>query len=403
MSIRNCCSVLVGTAMSVVALHCSAATVPFDYGVILTAQTAGPGFKSIASLGSVSISGPLGNAVAGAGTSPAPYVTVDATSTAPATADPSAETAANGQFGYSYVVVGPAGTSVPLWVTASGSVSRSGASSGAGLHDAAHAYLKVTPQFFPTVLAAEICTGNGFVATVPGTVCAAGTTDSFAFTAHRIVVPANTVIFVDLWAGALATRGGHAAATIDPYIEIDPTFVGAAQYSLVLSAGIAQQPPPAVATVVEYYHAALDHYFITWLPNEIAILDAGTQIKGWTRTGTTFKTYTNAQPGASPVCRFYIPPALGDSHFFGRGTAECDATGRNNPSFVLEDATFMRMVLPTAGNCPAGTKPIYRVFSNRPDANHRYLTDLAARNQMVTKGWLAEGDGPDLVVMCAPV
>jgi len=42
------------------------------------------------------------------------------------------------------------------------------------------------------------------------------------------------------------------------------------------------------------------------------------------------------------------------------------------------------------------------VFSNRYDANHRYMTDKATRDQMVAKGWLAEGDGPDLVVMCAP-
>ena len=33
---------------------------------------------------------------------------------------------------------------------------------------------------------------------------------------------------------------------------------------------------------------------------------------------------------------------------------------------------------------------------------HRYKTDKAIRDQMVAKGWLAEGDGPDLVVMCAP-
>jgi hypothetical protein len=30
------------------------------------------------------------------------------------------------------------------------------------------------------------------------------------------------------------------------------------------------------------------------------------------------------------------------------------------------------------------------------------MIDRAARDQMVAKGWLAEGDGPDLVVMCAP-
>ena len=154
--------------------------------------------------------------------------------------------------------------------------------------------------------------------------------------------------------------------------------------------------------VVEFYHAGFDHYFITWMPSEIAILDAGTQIRGWARTGHSFTTYATAQSGTSPVCRYYIPPGLGDSHFFGRGTVECNATGQKNPSFVLEDPAFMQMYLPAPGVCPANTTQVYRVFSNRPDANHRYMTDRAVRDQMVAKGWLAEGDGPDLVVMCAP-
>jgi hypothetical protein len=46
--------------------------------------------------------------------------------------------------------------------------------------------------------------------------------------------------------------------------------------------------------------------------------------------------------------------------------------------------------------------PVYRVYSNRADANHRYTTERAVRDAMVAKGWLAEGDGPDTVVMCAP-
>ena len=45
---------------------------------------------------------------------------------------------------------------------------------------------------------------------------------------------------------------------------------------------------------------------------------------------------------------------------------------------------------------------VYRVFSNRSAANHRYMIDKAVRDEMVGKGWLAEGDGPDFVVMCAP-
>lgn len=154
--------------------------------------------------------------------------------------------------------------------------------------------------------------------------------------------------------------------------------------------------------MVEYYNASLDHYFITWVADEIARLDDGTTIKGWVRTGKTFNTYAAAQPGSSPICRYYIPPALGNSHFFGRGTVECNATGAANPSFVLEDPAFMQMILPTAGTCPATATLVYRVFSNRPDANHRYTTDRSTRDAMVAKGWLAEGDGPDLVVMCAP-
>ncbi len=160
-------------------------------------------------------------------------------------------------------------------------------------------------------------------------------------------------------------------------------------------------PKVAKVTVTEFYNAALDHYFITYGAQEISDLDNGVH-KGWARTGYSFNAYTTAQAGTSPVCRFYIPPALGDSHFFGRGTAECDATGQKNPTFTLEDPAFMQMFLPAAGVCPANTTEVYRVFSNRADANHRYMTDKTVRQTMVDKGWLAEGDGPNLVVMCAP-
>jgi hypothetical protein len=158
----------------------------------------------------------------------------------------------------------------------------------------------------------------------------------------------------------------------------------------------------ALVTVIEFYNAALDHYFVSWIPDEIQKLVQGTVIKGWQPTGNSFTAYNVAQSGASSVCRYYIPPAAGNSHFYGRGAVECNATGQNNPTFILEDANFMTMLLPAAGTCPAGTTPIYRVFSNRADANHRYMTDLPLRNQMTSLGWIAEGDGTNLVVMCAP-
>jgi len=168
------------------------------------------------------------------------------------------------------------------------------------------------------------------------------------------------------------------------------------------SAVRAAQAGVQLVDVVEYYHARLDHYFLTWRPSEIAALDAGIAIRGWARTGATFRAWATPEAGSSPVCRYYIPPALGDSHFYGRGHAECEATGREQPGLVLEDARFMHLALPSAGTCPANTVPVYRVFSNRADANHRYTTDRAERDRMVARGWLAEGDGPDLVVMCAP-
>jgi hypothetical protein len=110
-------------------------------------------------------------------------------------------------------------------------------------------------------------------------------------------------------------------------------------------------------------------------------------------------------PGAqtSPVCRFYIPAELGDSHFYGRGAQECAETAQKNPSFIDEDAQFFHVILPAQGTCAGGTVPVYRVFDNRVDANHRYMVDRALRDLMVTQNhWLAEGDGADLVVMCVP-
>ncbi|MEP7329591.1 MAG: S8 family serine peptidase [Betaproteobacteria bacterium] len=158
--------------------------------------------------------------------------------------------------------------------------------------------------------------------------------------------------------------------------------------------------PPV--SVVEFYNAELDHYFITWVSSEIALLDAGTSIKGWQRTGLAFNAYPTAAGGTNAVCRIYIPPGKGDGHYFGRDQVECDGTMAKNPSFVLESPTFFYLYPTSAGTCATGTIPLYRVFSNRADANHRYTTDRTVRDKMVTKGWLAEGDGADTVVMCAP-
>jgi Repeat of unknown function (DUF5648) len=155
--------------------------------------------------------------------------------------------------------------------------------------------------------------------------------------------------------------------------------------------------------VIEFYNAAQDHYFISSLQPDIVALDSG-QFPGWTRTGKQFEAYPQAVNGASPVCRFYIPPAQGDSHFYSASPAECAQTAATFPTFVEESTAVMYMDLPdtTTGTCPAADTPVYRVWDNRSDTNHRYTTDPAIRAQMVARGWLAEGYGPSQVIMCAP-
>jgi serine protease len=156
------------------------------------------------------------------------------------------------------------------------------------------------------------------------------------------------------------------------------------------------------ATIVEYYHAQLDHYFMTWAPDEILLLDAGTATKGWRRTGKTFEVLLTPAQGAAGVCRIYIPPGLGDGHYFGRDATECAEAMTRHPSFVAEAPAFFYLFTASAGACPAATLPVYRMFSNRADANHRYTTERVVRDAMVAKGWLAEGDGDDRVLMCTP-
>jgi hypothetical protein len=186
---------------------------------------------------------------------------------------------------------------------------------------------------------------------------------------------------------------------------------GLQQVALTASGtAVAAQPAPAAnppagaatVTVVEFYNPTLDHYFISWIQAEIDKLDAGLTPSRWVRTGLSFKAYAAPQPGTSTICRFYIPPADGNSHYFGRSAAECAAVQEQHADFVLEDAHYMNLYVPAGGACPAATTPIYRLYNGRPDANHRYTTERSVREQMIARGWTAEGDGPDLVVMCAP-
>jgi uncharacterized delta-60 repeat protein len=158
--------------------------------------------------------------------------------------------------------------------------------------------------------------------------------------------------------------------------------------------------------VIEYYNADLDHYFMSANPQEATALDLG-RFQGWTRTGLSFNVLepsTLNGDGTVPVCRFYVPPPFGDSHFFSASETECGQVASRFAQFMLETMEAMRVGLPdpVTGACsPPVPIPVYRVWDARSDTNHRYTTSLAARDSMVAKGWIAEGYGPDAVAMCA--
>ena len=160
-------------------------------------------------------------------------------------------------------------------------------------------------------------------------------------------------------------------------------------------------------TVVEYYNATLDHYFITPLATEIDALDSG-RIPGWTRTGLSFAASALPGPGLMPVCRFYIPPIHGDSHFLSASPDECAAVRAkigvdpNFSGYVEETPAEFYIALPNAmGLCPPSTANVYRLWNARADSNHRYTPDFATRESMIAQGYVPEGYGPQGTAMCS--
>jgi hypothetical protein len=175
-------------------------------------------------------------------------------------------------------------------------------------------------------------------------------------------------------------------------------------------AGAAAAVPALPVTAVEFRHAALDHYFISDLQPDIDALDSG-RIAGWVRTGQSFKVLANpTSGGVNPVCRFSIPAAHGDSHFFSASPAECAsiaqlaATDPNYSGYILESPAVFFVALPdtATGACPSATVPVYRLWNQRTDSNHRYTTSIAIKAQMIAQGYAAEGYGLDAVSMCTP-
>jgi hypothetical protein len=182
---------------------------------------------------------------------------------------------------------------------------------------------------------------------------------------------------------------------------------------------VAPAEEDAAIDAVEYYHAGFDHYFLSAAQAEIALIDAD-RFPGWARTGRSFRVFAAARPERAPVCRYYIPPDKGDSHFFGVAAVDSPTPSAGDECRTIELAAFAGggelhglvketanafYVLPperTTGACPAGSRPVYRLWNQRSDSNHRYTTDLAVRAEMLARGHVSEGYGLLGVVMCVP-
>ena len=157
---------------------------------------------------------------------------------------------------------------------------------------------------------------------------------------------------------------------------------------------VAHAAEPA-ATIVEFFNAPANKYFISANPADWALLDQYANI-GWKRTGVTFSAYTQGQDAAAlPVCRFFAPAVA--SHFFSVNKSDCDTLAVTK-GFVDEGIAWY--ALPSVrGACAADTTSLFRTFNNgnTGPANHRYFTDYSFYQSYASKGYALEG-----LSMCLP-
>lgn len=149
-------------------------------------------------------------------------------------------------------------------------------------------------------------------------------------------------------------------------------------------------------TVVEYYNAALDAYFITGRANEQTLLDT---TAGFRRTGVSFQA-ADASVGSaalSRICRFYVSTTnpFTSSHFYGKEGGDCEGLRTQNvPGFSWEGYDFATLKPGTDNVCPVGNVPVFRGFRagvNGKTSNHRYYPSAALCEAGAAAGYVCEG------------
>jgi photosystem II stability/assembly factor-like uncharacterized protein len=160
---------------------------------------------------------------------------------------------------------------------------------------------------------------------------------------------------------------------------------------------------PATATAVEYFYPAFGYYFETAFPDEIAALDRGV-FPGWSRTGQTFAVDLTVANMLNPVCRFFSTAfAPKSSHFYTPYTLECSVV-RSSAAWQYEGVAFYLRLRGIDGACPSTDRPLYRIYNNGLGGapNHRYTVENSIVDQMISMGWVFEGDAVTRVFACVP-
>jgi hypothetical protein len=148
------------------------------------------------------------------------------------------------------------------------------------------------------------------------------------------------------------------------------------------------------AEVAEYYHAGINHYFMTAIEGEKGALDAN-PAWGWKRTGERFIGWRASAPNGTSAFRFYHDAkGVGvNTHFFTLDPAEANILRGQTADWQEEVSQWKANFAATT--CGAGLVPLTRAYNNRfafKDSNHRFMTQAAVVTLMRNAGWVIEGN-----------
>jgi hypothetical protein len=140
---------------------------------------------------------------------------------------------AQAEINYQFEILGPADPSVPILI------SFSMQATGTGGNYASYAELITGNLLLDTYLCSASATATNK--------CGPATTNNFFGTSYATTlstdVPTDVSNSLDIVAGSDSGPGSTAFASLDPYIEIDPSFADAGDYTVVFSEGVSNGSP----------------------------------------------------------------------------------------------------------------------------------------------------------------